>query len=65
MREDVASAVLGVLVLVLDLGGRGRAAVVRGMVSVIAHRVVDHDSDHGHTVTAELYADGRLGGHPC
>ncbi|MFF8651131.1 ATP-binding protein [Streptomyces griseoluteus] len=36
-----------------------------GMVSVIAHRVVVHDSDHGHTVTAELYADSRVGGHPC
>ncbi|MGW5305589.1 ATP-binding protein [Streptomyces griseoluteus] len=36
-----------------------------GMVSVIAHRVVVHESDQGHTVTAELYADSRLGGHPC
>ncbi|KOV94135.1 ATP-binding protein [Streptomyces sp. NRRL B-3648] len=36
-----------------------------GMVSVIAHRVVVHDSDQGHTVTAELYADARRGGHPC
>ncbi|MFD7548580.1 ATP-binding protein [Streptomyces sp. NPDC059816] len=36
-----------------------------GMVSAIAHRVVVHDSDHGHTVTAELYADPQQGGHPC
>ncbi|GGZ09811.1 hypothetical protein GCM10010300_62200 [Streptomyces olivaceoviridis] len=36
-----------------------------GMVSAIAHRVVVHDSDQGHTVTAELFADTRLGGHPC
>ncbi|MFI2757998.1 ATP-binding protein [Streptomyces echinatus] len=36
-----------------------------GMVSVIAHRVVVHDSDQGHTVTAELYADVRRGGRPC
>ncbi|MEU7100387.1 ATP-binding protein [Streptomyces longwoodensis] len=35
-----------------------------GMVSAIAHRVVVHDSDHGHTVTAELYADVTQGGHP-
>ncbi|MGW3015745.1 ATP-binding protein [Streptomyces longwoodensis] len=35
-----------------------------GMVSAIAHRVVVHDSDHGHTVTAELYADATQGGHP-
>lgn len=36
-----------------------------GMVSAIAHRVVVHDSDGGHTVTAELYRDVRPGGHPC
>ncbi|MGW5282902.1 ATP-binding protein [Streptomyces collinus] len=36
-----------------------------GMVSVIAHRVVVHDSEQGHTVTAELYADVRRGGLPC
>jgi anti-sigma regulatory factor (Ser/Thr protein kinase) len=36
-----------------------------GMVSAIAHRVVVHDSDQGHTVTAELYADTQRGGHPC
>lgn len=36
-----------------------------GMVSAIAHRVVVHDSDHGHTVTAELYADPHRGGQPC
>ncbi|MCG7523885.1 ATP-binding protein [Streptomyces sp. OfavH-34-F] len=36
-----------------------------GMVSAIAHRVVIHDSEHGHTVTAELFAGARRGGHPC
>ncbi|MFI6409312.1 ATP-binding protein [Streptomyces sp. NPDC050548] len=36
-----------------------------GMVSAIAHRVVFHDSDGGHTVTAELFTDVRRGGHPC
>ncbi|MDO0934460.1 ATP-binding protein [Streptomyces sp. DG2A-72] len=36
-----------------------------GMVSVIAHRVVVHDSNGGHTVTAELFTDTRAGGHPC
>jgi hypothetical protein len=33
-----------------------------GIVSTLAHRVVVHDSDQGHTVTAELYADIRSGG---
>lgn len=36
-----------------------------GMVSVIAHRVVVHESDGGHTVTAELFTDPGAGGHPC
>ncbi|OKH95756.1 ATP-binding protein [Streptomyces uncialis] len=36
-----------------------------GMVSAIAHRVVVHDSQNGHTVTAELFTDVRTGGHPC
>ena len=36
-----------------------------GMVSAIAHRVAVHDSDGGHTVTAELYRDDRPEGHPC
>ncbi|MEV7129832.1 ATP-binding protein [Streptomyces sp. NPDC093260] len=36
-----------------------------GMVSAIAHRVVVHSSDQGYTVTAELYADARLGGRSC
>ncbi|MFF6985439.1 ATP-binding protein [Streptomyces sp. NPDC010273] len=35
------------------------------MVSTIAHRIVVHDSDRGHTVTAELFTDVRRGGHPC
>ncbi|MET9255792.1 ATP-binding protein [Streptomyces sp. NPDC003717] len=66
-----------VAVSVTDDGGTGTAPKVepqdqdaehgRGlsMVNVIAHRVVVHESAHGHTVTAELYADARLGGHPC
>ncbi|MFJ9423240.1 ATP-binding protein [Streptomyces sp. NPDC101249] len=73
----VAVSAQVVAVSVTDDGGTGTAPKVEhqdqdaehgrglGMVSVIAHRVVVHDSDHGHTVTAELYADARLGGHPC
>jgi hypothetical protein len=33
-----------------------------GMVSAIAHRVVIHDSQAGHTVTAELWRTGASGG---
>ncbi|MFI0812734.1 ATP-binding protein [Streptomyces echinatus] len=36
-----------------------------GMISALAHRVVVHDSDHGHTVTAELFAGPQQGAHPC
>ncbi|MFF9310760.1 ATP-binding protein [Streptomyces sp. NPDC014748] len=36
-----------------------------GMVSALAHRVVVHNSDHGHTVTAELFVGPQQGGHPC
>jgi anti-sigma regulatory factor (Ser/Thr protein kinase) len=36
-----------------------------GMVSVIAHRVIVHESDGGHTVIAELFTDPGAGGHPC
>jgi hypothetical protein len=36
-----------------------------GMVSAIAHRVVIHDSQAGHTITAELFTSARPGGHPC
>ncbi|MGW6021439.1 ATP-binding protein [Streptomyces sp. NPDC055099] len=36
-----------------------------GMVSAIAHRVVVHDSDKGHTVTAELFTDAGRGVQPC
>ncbi|MFJ6906859.1 ATP-binding protein [Streptomyces griseoluteus] len=73
----VAVSARVVAVSVTDDGGTGTAPKVEhqdqdaehgrglGMVSVIAHRVVVHDSDHGHTVTAELYADARQGGHPC
>ncbi|MEU4170953.1 ATP-binding protein [Streptomyces sp. NPDC026665] len=62
---------------VTDDGGTGSAPAVEhqdqeaehgrglGMVSVIAHRVVVHDSDGGHTVTAELFTGTRRGGHPC
>ena len=62
---------------VTDDGGTGTAPKIEhqdrdaehgrglGMVSAIAHRVVVHDSDAGHTVTAELYRDVRAGGHPC
>ncbi|MFG2777796.1 ATP-binding protein [Streptomyces prunicolor] len=62
---------------VTDGGGAGTAPKVEhwdqeaehgrglGMVSAIAHRVVIHDSDGGHTVTAELLTDVRRGGHPC
>ncbi|SED88776.1 Anti-sigma regulatory factor (Ser/Thr protein kinase) [Streptomyces sp. 3213] len=61
---------------VTDGGGTGTAPKVEhrgqeaehgrglGMVSAIAHRVVVHDSDGGHTVTAELFTDVRRG-HPC
>ena len=62
---------------VTDCGGTGRAPKVehqdqeaehgRGlsMVNALAHRVVVHDSDGGHTVTAELFTGVRPGGHPC
>jgi anti-sigma regulatory factor (Ser/Thr protein kinase) len=41
---------------------RGRGL---GMASALAHRVVVHDTDQGHTVTVELYADARPGGQRC
>ncbi|MFD8301483.1 ATP-binding protein [Streptomyces sp. NPDC059690] len=73
----VAVSAQVVAVSVTDDGGTGTAPKVEhqdqeaehgrglGMVSVIAHRVVVHDSDGGHTVTAELFTDARTGGHPC
>jgi anti-sigma regulatory factor (Ser/Thr protein kinase) len=73
----VAVSAQVVAVSVTDDGGTATAPKVEhqdhdaehgrglGMVSAIAHRVVVHDSDQGHTVTAELCADSRLGGHPC
>ncbi|UJA08797.1 ATP-binding protein [Streptomyces collinus] len=73
----VAVSAQVVAVSVTDDGGTGTAPKAEhqdqdaehgrglGMVSVIAHRVVVHDSDQGHTVTAELYADARRGGGPC
>jgi anti-sigma regulatory factor (Ser/Thr protein kinase) len=36
-----------------------------GMVTALAHRVAVHATDHGHTVTAELFTDARRGEHPC
>ncbi|MEU2420548.1 ATP-binding protein [Streptomyces sp. NPDC007851] len=36
-----------------------------GMVSAITHHIVVHQSDSGHTVTAELFAGRPTGGHPC
>ncbi|PKT69815.1 hypothetical protein CW362_27865 [Streptomyces populi] len=62
---------------VTDDGGTGSAPAIGhqdqeaehgrglGMVSVIAHRVLVHDSDGGHTVTAELFTGACRGGHPC
>ncbi|MEU6080455.1 ATP-binding protein [Streptomyces sp. NPDC047108] len=62
---------------ITDDGGTGSAPKVEdpgedavhgrglGMVSVIAHRVVVHDSHGGHTVTAELFTGTRPGGSPC
>ncbi|MFC8351074.1 ATP-binding protein, partial [Streptomyces sp. NPDC057280] len=73
----VAVSAQVVAVSVTDDGSTGSAPKVEhqdqeaehgrglGMVSVIAHRVVVHDSDGGHTVTAELFTDTRMGGHPC
>ncbi|WP_369235501.1 ATP-binding protein [Streptomyces sp. R21] len=66
-----------VAVSVTDDGGTGTAPKVEqpdqeavhgrglGMVSALAHRVVVHDSQVGHTVTAELFTDTRPGGHTC
>ncbi|MFB7322436.1 ATP-binding protein [Streptomyces sp. NPDC056190] len=62
---------------VTDDGGTGTAPKVEhqdqdaehgrglGMVSTLAHRVVVHSSQNGHTVTAELFTDTRPGAHPC
>ncbi|MGV9893523.1 ATP-binding protein [Streptomyces tendae] len=73
----VAVSAQVVAVSVTDDGGTATAPKVEhqdqdaehgrglGMVSAIAHRVVVHDSDQGHTVTAELYADALWGGHLC
>ncbi|MFF7751901.1 ATP-binding protein [Streptomyces sp. NPDC007971] len=73
----VAVSAQVVAVSVTDDGGAASAPKVEhqdqdaehgrglGMVSAIAHRVVVHDSDQGHTVTAELFAGTHGGGHPC
>ncbi|MER6130759.1 ATP-binding protein [Streptomyces sp. NPDC001815] len=62
---------------VTDDGGTGQAPKLEhqdqeaehgrglGMVNALAHRVVIHDNDGGHTVTAELFTGVRPGGHPC
>lgn len=73
----VAVSAQVVAVSVTDDGGTGTAPKAEhqdqdaeygrglGIVSAIAHRVVIHDSDGGHTVTAELFTDVRRGGHSC
>ncbi|MFE2606523.1 ATP-binding protein [Streptomyces mirabilis] len=62
---------------VTDDGGTGAAPKIEhadqdathgrglGMVSAIAHRVVIHDSQAGHTVTAELFTRAQPGGYRC
>ncbi|MFI6375139.1 ATP-binding protein [Streptomyces sp. NPDC050546] len=59
---------------VTDAGGTGMSPKVEhqdqdaehgrglGMVSALAHRVMVHNSQAGHTVTAELFASARPGG---
>ncbi|ANH92169.1 hypothetical protein A8713_14180 [Streptomyces sp. SAT1] len=73
----VAVSAQVVAVSVTDDGGAATAPKVKhqdhdaehgrglDMVSAIAHRVVVHDTDQGHTVTAELYSAPRLGGRSC
>ncbi|OXS32687.1 ATP-binding protein [Streptomyces sp. XY006] len=59
---------------VTDAGGTGISPKVEhqdqdaehgrglGMVTALAHRVVVHNSQAGHTITAELFAEARQGG---
>ncbi|MFE0726863.1 ATP-binding protein [Streptomyces antibioticus] len=73
----VAVSAQVVAVSVTDDGGTGTAPKIEhqdqdaeggrglGMVSSIAHRVVVHDSEAGHTVTAELFTDVRRGRPLC
>ncbi|MEU3784635.1 ATP-binding protein [Streptomyces sp900129855] len=73
----VAVSARVVAVSVTDDGGTGTAPKIEhqdqdaehgrglGMVSAIAHRVVVHGNEAGHTITAELFTDVRRGGHPC
>ncbi|MFH8794810.1 ATP-binding protein [Streptomyces sp. NPDC017941] len=75
----VAVSTQVVAVSVTDAGGTGTAPKIEhqnqdqdaehgcglGMVSAIAHRVVVHVSEAGHTITAELFTDAGRGGHPC
>lgn len=67
----VAVSAQVVAVSVTDDGGTGTAPKAEhqdqdaehgrglGMVSALAHRVVVHQSQAGHTVTAELFTDGH------
>ncbi|WP_428934870.1 ATP-binding protein [Streptomyces sp. ACT015] len=73
----VAVSTRVVAVSVTDDGGTGTAPKVEhqdhdaehgrglGMVSALAHRVVVHAGETGHTITAELFTDARREGHPC
>ncbi|MFI5821366.1 ATP-binding protein [Streptomyces rishiriensis] len=73
----VAVSAQVVAVSVTDAGGTGTAPKIEdqdqdaehgrglGMVSSIAHRVVVHGSEAGHTITAELFTDEGRGGRPC
>jgi anti-sigma regulatory factor (Ser/Thr protein kinase) len=76
-RVALAVSAQVIALSVTDDGGAGTAPKIErqdqdaehgrglGMVSVIAHRVVVHESDDGHTVTAELFTGPPVGGHPC
>lgn len=75
----VAVSAQVVAVSVTDAGGTSTAPKIEhqdqdqdaehgrglGMVSAIAHRIVVHASEAGHTITAELFTEPRRGGHPC
>ncbi|WP_435850724.1 ATP-binding protein [Streptomyces mirabilis] len=75
--DSLAVSSQGVALSVTDDGGTGTAPKAEhadqdathgrglGMVSAIAHRVLIHDSQAGHTVTKELFTSARPGGHPC
>lgn len=73
----VAVSAQVVALSVTDDGGTGTSPKVehrdqdaehgRGlsMVSFLAHRIAVHDSDHGRTVTAELFTNGHGSVLPC